>query len=204
MKDLKSYIDLYFQHGVDIECMSATIPQKRHLHDVIDRGWKYLSANPWATNDDMRKFFKYCNVPAKLISEYLQCIDYIKLNYSATSRVDAQMMADYAARTALKQAAEAGDRQDLIRAGNLLTKLHQLDKPESDKEKARLTALPIVFTPYVEDIDTERKTISDSKLLSIMHRFGVQPDAMEEKIREKRENMSPPTPEGGGHPDSVR
>ena len=203
MKEIKPYIDTYFRNGIDVNEMSACDTAKQHLRNVL-RAWRYLKANPWATNDDMRQFFHYAGVATKYISDYIQSLEYIKNTYSATTRAEAQMMADYAARTALKQAAEAGDRQDLIKAGNLLTKIHQLDKPEADKERARLTALPVVFTPYVEDIDAERKTIDDTRLLSIMHRFGVDLDSMEEKIREKRESMSPPAPKGGGHPDSVR
>lgn len=180
------YFESFFKNGLSVQELNIGEKHKRQM-EVVLAAWEYYKQNPWVT--DFRQFFRQQGCPTKQISQNIQYLEHLKINFRFTSRAEAQNMVDYAARTALQQASAAGDRQDMLKAAAILTKAHQLDKPEVDKEKAKLVALPVVFTPYVEDIDPERVTIEDKKMYDIMRQFGALPDKMEAKIREKNEAL---------------
>lgn len=183
---LEPYIESFFKNGVSIGELQIGTKHKEQMEAIIG-AWEYYKNNPWVT--DLRPYFRQRGCPTSQIAKNIQYVEYIKNTYRFTTRVEAQNMVDYAVRTALQQASAAGDRQDMLKAAAILTKAHQLDKPEVDKERAKLASLPIVFTPYVEDIDPERVTIEDKKMYDIMRHFGALPDKMEEKIKEKTEAM---------------
>lgn len=180
------YIDSFFRNGV---CIAELGIGDRHKHqmEVVIGAWEYYKNNPWTT--DLRPYFRQRGCPAKQIQQNIQYIEHIKNNYRFTTRAEAQNMVDYAARTALQQAAAAGDRQDMIKAAALLTKAHQLDKPEADKTKVSLANLPLVFTVDVKDIDPERINIEDDEMYKIMQKYGALPDKIEQKILDKAEEM---------------
>jgi len=184
---LVPFFDSYFVNGICVKELEIGAKHKQQM-EVVLRAWEYYKSNPWVT--DMRKYFKQMGCPVSQVSQNLMYFEHIKNNYRLTTRAEAQNMVDYAARTALQQAAAAGDRQDLIKAANTLIKAHQLDKPAPLNDMSRnVAALDVVLTPYVEEIDSERKTVEDKTMLDILNQYGGSEDKTASKIARKVEDM---------------
>lgn len=181
------YVDSYFRNGICLEDLSLNESERQQMKIVL-KAFDIYKTTPWF--DNFRKFFVECGCSQRMVRINLMLLNYIKENYSGTTRCDARNMFDFAVKTALQSAASAGDRAALIRAGQLMMKGYKLDQPDpEDDEARRVSRLDFVFTPKVEAVDPERKTVDDKSMRAILKKYGGVQDKMQESIDEKVERL---------------
>lgn len=184
--NLIPYLDSYYKNGLAVEDLDLSDQRKKILKMIIN-AFEFYQQNPWFT--DTRKFFKECGLSRTMACCYAKYVEYLKNSYSTLTTAEAKNMVDYAAKTAMRSAAAAGDRHGMIKAADLLVKAHQLDKPEAEHDGKQARPLDIIFTPRVESIDPERHTIEDKQMRAILSKYGGVEDKTEIAIEEKLTKM---------------
>ena len=184
--DLTPLIQSHYLNGIPAVELTEYKNEQKRLNDLFSL-YDMYSENPCMDVVQALKW-KFHHSP-KQITEDMVYFEFIRTNFCRMTRQKALDMVNWSAEKVMRDAAAVNDRKGMLDAAKVLTRANQLEKPEPDKEDKVIRPLEVVYTPYVEVLDPDRKTIEDKQLLSIMKEFNAHIDAQEERIAEKLEEL---------------
>lgn len=187
VKDLTPLIQSHFLNGIPPKELTDSVSVQRRLADLFSL-FEMYHENPCMDVTKALKF-KFHHTPREIVED-LVYFEMMRSSFSRMTRQKAQDLVNWSAEKVMRDAAAVNDRKGMLDAAKVLVKANQLDKPAPDSDDAKnMRQLDIVFTPYVEVIDPDRKTIEDKKLLKIMKQYDAHIDTQEEKIEEKLQEI---------------
>ena len=184
--DLTPLIQSHFLNGVPAMELTEYKNEQKRLNDLFQLYDMYCSNPLMDVEQALRWHFKHS--PQQIVEDMVY-FKFIRSNFSRMTRQKAQDIVNWTAEKVIRDAAAVNDRKGMLDGAKVLGKYMQLDKPEPEKEDKVIRPLEVVYTPYVEILDPDRKTIEDKKLLGIMKDFDAHIDVQEERIAEKLEEL---------------
>ena len=187
MKDLAPLIKSHFLNGIPPTELSDCKSEQKRLADLFAL-YEMYHENPCIDVAKLLKF-KFHHSPRQ-ITEDLIYFDMMCSSFSRMNRQKAQDLVNWSAEKVMRDAAAVNDRKGMLDAAKVLVKANQLDKPAPDTDDAKnMRKFDVVFTPFVEVIDPDRKTIADKQLQKIMKQYDAHIDTQEEQIEEKLQKI---------------
>lgn len=186
MVDLTPFIYSHYINGIPAKELVDSLNAQNRLNDLFSL-YDMYSENPCMDVVQCLKCkFKHST---SQIAEDLVYFEYIRTNFTRMTKQRARDLVNWGAEKVMRDAAAVNDRKGIIDAAKVLATANQLDKPEQDSIDKSIRPLEYVYTPYVEHIDSDRKTIDDKKLLQAMRKYDAHIDVQEERILAKVEKM---------------
>lgn len=187
MKDLTTLIQSHFLNGIPPTELSKSKSEQKRLADLFAL-FEMYHENPCIDVPKLLKF-KFHHSPSQ-ITEDLIYFELMRSSFSRMNRQKAQDLVNWSAEKVMRDAAAVNDRKGMLDAAKVLVKANQLDKPAPDTDDAKnMRKFDVVFTPFVEVIDPDRKTIADKQLQKIMKQYDAHIDTQEEQIEEKLQKI---------------
>lgn len=195
-RDLTPYIHSHYLNGIPSSEMTQSPQIRRRLDDLFKLYDMYIENPLMNIKQCLKWHFKHDD---RMIKEDEVYFDYIRTNFQRMTRQKAIDLVNWSAEKVMRDAAATNDKKGMLDASKVLIKVNQLDKPEPEVEDKSLRPQSWVYTPYVEVLDPDRKTIKDKGLLQIMKQYDAHIDKREEMILEKVEAMKNSEPQAEAH-----
>lgn len=180
--DLTPFIHSHYIQGVPAQELTDNTFAKKRLQDLFSLYDMYCENPCMDVKKALQHKFRHSE---RIIDEDLMYFDYIRKTFTRMTRQKALDLVNWAGEKSMRDAAAVNDRKGMLDAAKVILKANQLDKPEPEQEDKILRPMSYVFTPFVEVLDPDRRTIRDPKLLKMMNQWGAHIDAQDERIQQK-------------------
>ncbi len=184
--DLTPFIQSHFVNGIPAHELTELVHVRKRLNDLFSL-YDMYNENPCMDVVQCLRW-KFKHSPS-MIAEDMVYFEYIRNNFQRMTRQKAKDLVNWASEKVMRDSAAVNDRKGMLDAAKVLTRANQLDKPEPEVEDKQIRPQAFVYTPYVEVLDPDRKTIGDKTLLGIMRQWDAHIDEHDEKIEKALDKL---------------
>lgn len=180
---VESAIRQYFEEGTDLADIkgvsSITLERMRICLDV----YEHMEQDPTL---DVRAYLRHIyHRSISQIHRDEQVLDIVLSYLSTNQRKRSQFIVQKTAEKLIRAGDQSGDLRYSKDGAKMLMDMHQLDKPEQEKEDIQQTAkLPYLLVP-IEMLNPNAQTSTEEQTVALFDKYDATHDEMELLVRKK-------------------
>ena len=189
---------LHFENGVPICDLDVRRENKDRLARVDHVYWQWKK-NPFIDVLALLRQLirngekKYADLPTEWMAAQKdkRLFDFVVEHVAQSSRRMDEAKVRYAAERAIRIGDETDNVTALVKGGQLLKDVAQLDKPEEERiDMGKMSFLPPVVTTSVKDVDDTKEDVDDQEMKRIMAKYNGYVDEKKRDIDRMVEVMA--------------